>query len=103
MDAHLVFGLALLMQTTQPPAIPTQVSPPKITTLAPTTQPASLRCDARPWQRLVGRTVGDILTITLPLGTRVYRVDDPPSKAATAGQLTVEIARSTRVRRVYCS
>jgi hypothetical protein len=102
MDANLVISLAFLMQA---PAIPPVMPPMAVSKTAPTPLPsvAPLRCDARPWQRLVGRTVSDLLTITLPPGTRIYRIDDPPGKAVARGQLSVELARSTRVRRVYCS
>jgi hypothetical protein len=61
------------------------------------------RCDARPYQRLVGRTMSDLLTARLPPNTRVYRIDDPITDAVQSGRLSVEINRSTRVRRVYCS
>jgi hypothetical protein len=105
MGTHLILALVMV---TQSPSLPTKqvavsVTPPTqvATTQAPP-QPVA-RCDARPWQRLVGRTVSDLLTIKLPEGTRVYRLDDPPSQTITPGRLSVELNRSTRVRRVYCS
>lgn len=65
--------------------------------------PMPPRCDARPYQRLVGRTVSDLLTARLPQGSRIYRIDDPTTGPPVSGRLSVELNRSTRVRRVYCS
>lgn len=96
-------ALAALLQTLQPPPSPPAPPPtPPANQVVVVGTPAT-KCEARPWQRLVGRTISDLLTISLPAGTRIYRVGDPPSNAVVPGQLSVEIARSTRVRRVYCS
>jgi hypothetical protein len=100
MDAHIMVALAALLQTLQPP--PVSPPPPPANQVVVVATPAP-KCEARAWQALVGRTISDLLTITLPPGTRIYRVGDPPSQAVVPGQLSVEIARSTRVRRVYCS
>ncbi|GIU66002.1 I78 family peptidase inhibitor [Candidatus Phycosocius spiralis] len=61
------------------------------------------KCDARPYQYLVGRTISDVLTVKLPPGTRIYRVGDPLSSEVNPGKLTIELNRGTRVARVYCS
>jgi hypothetical protein len=103
MGTHLVLGIMGMMQAVSasvPP--PTPLTPPK-TIPAPVIPAPIGRCDARAWQRLVGRTVSDLLTVKLPAGTRIYRLDDPPGQAIATGRLTVELNRSTRVRRVYCS
>jgi hypothetical protein len=109
MGAHVIIALFALAQAnaTAPAAAPSvppkampasgAITPPQ----SPTTPQA--RCDARPWQRLVGRTISDLLTIRLPPNTRIYRLDDPPLATVVPGRLTVELNRSTRVRRVYCS
>jgi hypothetical protein len=109
MGAHVIIVLFALAQAnaTAPAAAPSvppkampasgAITPPQ----SPTTPQA--RCDARPWQRLVGRTISDLLTIRLPPNTRIYRLDDPPLATVVPGRLTVELNRSTRVRRVYCS
>jgi hypothetical protein len=109
MGAHLIIVLFVLAQAsvTAPPATP-QVPPkaaPASGAITPPQSPTTpqARCDARPWQRLVGRTISDLLTIQLPPNTRIYRLDDPPLASVVPGRLTVELNRSTRVRRVYCS
>jgi hypothetical protein len=104
MDAVLVVVLLLMAQvgptnTVVTPPIKTE-PPQQVVVKAATPSP---RCDARPYQRLVGRTVSDLLTARLPQGTRIYRLDDPQTQPIVAGRLSVEINRSTRVRRVYCS
>jgi hypothetical protein len=109
MGAHVIIVLFALAQAnaTAPPAAPPV--PPKAMpasgAIAPPQSPATpeARCDARPWQRLVGRTISDLLTIQLPPNTRIYRLDDPPAASVVPGRLTVELNRNTRVRRVYCS
>jgi hypothetical protein len=101
MGTQLILGLMMLAQaTTTPPAqpLPTVSKAPDAVVVQP---PA--RCDARPYQRLVGRTMSDLLTARLPPNTRIYRIDDPITQAVQTGRLSVEINRSTRVRRVYCS
>lgn len=104
MGTHLMLGLFMSAQAIQ---IPVTLEPAlqslqksEVSQIAAATVP---RCDARPYQRLVGRTVSDLLTIRLPANTRIYRLDDPPSTTKQSGRLTVELSRSTRVRRVYCS
>jgi hypothetical protein len=101
MGANMILvTLALAQATVVVPASVTSVPPPpKVEAVAP----VAPMCNARPWQRLVGRTVSDLLTITLPPGSRIYRLDDPPTGAVERGRLSIEINRSTRVRRVYCS
>jgi hypothetical protein len=103
MGTHLVLGImgmvqAVVASVPPPTPLPTPKTAPALAVLVPIG-----RCDARPWQRLVGRTVSDLLTVKLPAGTRIYRLDDPPGAAIASGRLTVELNRSTRVRRVYCS
>jgi hypothetical protein len=105
MATQMILGALALLQvavTPPPPPPPPPVAPPPKTSAATAVLPLP-RCDARPWQRLVGRTVSDLLTISLPKGTRIYRLDDPPLATITPGRLSVELNRSTRVRRVYCS
>ena len=102
MGTQLILGLLMLMQATSPnvapsPAPPPQKAPDSVAAKAPT------RCDARPYQRLVGRTVSDLLTARVPPNTRIYRLDDPQTQPLQPGRLSVELNRSTRVRRVYCS
>lgn len=100
MVAYLIFGLVILSQpsTTLPvTSVPTAKAPEVAQ------QKTSAPCDARPFQQLVGRTVSDLLTARLPPRTRIYRLDDPITEAIQPGRLSVEINRSTRVRRVYCS
>ena len=104
MGAQLILGLFMSAQALQTPVI----SAPALQSLqksevSQVTAALVPRCNARPYQRLVGRTVSDLLTIRLPANTRIYRLDDPPITANQAGRLTVELSRSTRVRRVYCS
>lgn len=115
MGTQLIWGLWVLVFIGQPtPPAPILAQVPKTTDISTPIVPSSqaqklvqiiapLRCDARPYQRLVGRTVADLLTAKLPPNTRVYRLDDPVSAANPAGRLSVELNRSTRVRRVYCS
>jgi hypothetical protein len=103
MDAHVIVALVSLLQTVTPPPLPSVPPAPTPANQVVVTATPAPKCDARAWQRLVGRTISDLLTISLPAGTRIYRIGDPPSKAVVPGQLSVEIARSTRVRRVYCS
>jgi hypothetical protein len=106
MGTHVILGFAALMQASATPQpAPTPPSPPstKASPQVNVAAPAPTRCDARPWQRLVGRTISDLLTVKLPEGTRIYRIDDPPGQAIASGRLSVELNRSTRVRRVYCS
>lgn len=102
MGTVIAFATLAIMQGVSTPTVP--VSPPALTAPASAAiTPSPQRCDPRPWQRLVGRTVSDLLTISLPTGSRIYRVDDPPLKSVAPGRLSIEINRSTRVRRVYCS
>jgi hypothetical protein len=112
MGTQLIVALAALTQAiAAPPQSPPtkQVAPvgveaAQVVTATPAAPlPATPVCDARPWQYLVGRTVSDLLTIKLPAGTRIYRLADPPSATNLAGRMSVELNRSTRVRRVYCS
>jgi hypothetical protein len=70
-----------------------QKSPPQI-------QP---KCDVGPYKSLVGRTIGDVLTLKLPPGTRIYRLGDPITQPVAPGRLSIEINRGTRVGRIYCS
>ena len=70
-----------------------QKSPPQI-------QP---KCDVGPYKSLVGRTIGDVLTLKLPPGTRIYRLGDPITQPVAPGRLNIEINRGTRVGRIYCS
>lgn len=104
-------GLIALLALAQASAAPVQTppvetppvqSPPALPAASPApATPAT--CDARPWRHLVGRAFNEVLTVRLPAGTRIYRVDDPPASAeARRGRLAVEIGRNTRVRRVYC-
>jgi hypothetical protein len=109
MGTQIVLSLMALFQATTTPVTAAtspqnavQPSPPPPPAKSQSLPPAS-RCDARQWQQLVGRTVSDLLTAKLPAGTRVYRLDDPPSTTNVSGRLSVELNRSTRVRRVYCS
>lgn len=100
MVAHLIMAVMLMSQN--------QVAVPIVAPVAGSSPPAAPsqsvpNCDARPWQHLVGRTIGDLLTVKLPTGTRVFRTLDPIDAATPRGQLSVEIGRNTRVRRVYCS
>lgn len=105
MGTYVMLAAALFVQAnlptnsmSTPPARPDSVAPaPALPTKSPAT------CNARPWQRLVGRTISDLLTISLPPGTRIYRLDDPIVTGNSLGRLNIEISRSTRVRRVYCS
>jgi hypothetical protein len=106
MGAQLIFSLILLVQVTPAPVATspppsTTVQTPKSADVTPTNPP--VRCDARPYQRLVGRTMADLLTARVPPNTRIYRVDDPQTGPVQSGRLSVEISRNTRVRRVYCS
>jgi hypothetical protein len=71
--------------------------------LAVTASQAQVACDARPYQRLVGRTVSDLLTARLPNNTRIYRLGDPIPTQSIGGRLSIELNRGTRVARVYCS
>ncbi len=71
----------------------TQKSPPQV-------QP---KCDVGPYRSLVGRTIGDVLTLKLPPGTRIYRLGDPVTQPVAPGRLNIEINRGTRVGRIYCS
>jgi hypothetical protein len=102
MGTLLTLALMAMVQSAPAPNAPIPVAKPA-ETIVVTPPPVAPRCDARPWQRLVGRTIGDLLTIPLPAGTRIYRLDDPPSKSVSTGRLSIEVNRSTRVRRVYCS
>jgi hypothetical protein len=70
-----------------------QKSPPQV-------QP---KCDVGPYKSLVGRTIGDVMTLRLPPGTRIYRVGDTVTQPVTPGRLNIEINRGTRVGRIYCS
>jgi hypothetical protein len=70
-----------------------QKSPPQI-------QP---KCDVGPYRSLVGRTIGDVMTLKLPPGTRIYRLGDPVTQPVAPGRLNIEINRGTRVGRIYCS
>jgi hypothetical protein len=108
MDAFLVAVWVLAAQAVGVPAPVTNA--PVSNAIAPAaaivvvkTAPKPPRCDARPYQRLVGRTVSDLLTARLPQGSRIYRIDDPQTEPVVSGRLSVELNRSTRVRRVYCS
>jgi hypothetical protein len=109
MGTHVIIALfALAQANAAPPPLAPQVptkAAPASGAIAPPQSPVTpqARCDARPWQRLVGRTISDLLTISLPPNTRIYRLDDPPLASVVPGRLTVELNRSTRVRRVYCS
>jgi hypothetical protein len=102
MGTLLTLALIAMAQSVPAPDAPIPVAKPveSVVVTAPSVAP---KCDARPWQRLVGRTISDLLTIPLPAGTRIYRLDDPPSKSVSTGRLSIEVNRSTRVRRVYCS
>ncbi|GBF57110.1 hypothetical protein PbB2_00770 [Candidatus Phycosocius bacilliformis] len=73
--------------------------------ISSTTPPvqAPVRCDARQYRGLVGRTLSDVLTQKLPAGTRIVRVGDPQLEPLGPGRLVIEINRSTRVGRIYCS
>ncbi len=108
MGTQLILSAFMLTQavpasTVPPPAkAQTQASAARQPSPAGQPSPAQL-CDARPYQRLVGRTISDLLTTRLPPNTRVYRIDDPQTEVVQQGRLTVELNRSTRVRRVYCS
>lgn len=105
MVTEIALSFLMLAQVATVP-VPPRVAPVSMTpaqTPAATVISVPVKCDARPWQRLVGRTVSDLLTIRLPPGTRVYRLDDPPLTTIAPGLLSVEINRSTRIRRVYCS
>ena len=105
MGTQLMLGLLTLMQA----ATPATPAAPATLTMPPSKAPESVivkaegRCDARPYQRLVGRTISDLLTARVPQGTRIYRLDDPQLQPVQAGRLSIELNRSTRVRRVYCS
>lgn len=100
--------IALLLVTQTPAAPVTKAVSPVVTAeetkaaVAKAT-PAARRCDARAYQYLMGRTVSDLLTAKLPQGTRISRLDDPPQGQIAQGRLSIELNRSTRVRRVYCS
>lgn len=102
MGTQLMLGLLTLMQAATP-------ATPSTLTMPPAKAPESVivkaegRCDARPYQRLVGRTISDLLTARVPQGTRIYRLDDPQIQPVQAGRLSIELNRNTRVRRVYCS
>ncbi|WP_395629995.1 hypothetical protein [Aquidulcibacter sp.] len=61
------------------------------------------KCDVGPFKSLVGRTIGDVMTLKLPPGTRIYRLGDPVTQPITPGRLNIEINRGTRVGRIYCS
>jgi hypothetical protein len=97
MDTHVIVGMMVLalLPMAEHGAAPKAASQKMIKT--------ATSCDARPFQHLVGRTVSDLLTTRLPPQTRIYRVDDPPTKVVVSGSLSVELSRNTRVRRVYCS
>jgi hypothetical protein len=102
MGTQLSLGLLMLMQVTSPNVTPSPTTPqPKAPEAVVVKAPP--RCDARPYQRLVGRTVGDLLTARVPPNTRIYRLDDPQTQPLQSGRLSVELNRSTRVRRIYCS
>jgi hypothetical protein len=105
MDKVLVVASLLMAQVGPTNTIvtpPIKTDPPQQVVVVKAVSPPP-RCDARPYQRLVGRTVSDLLTARLPQGTRIYRLDDPQTQPIVAGRLSVELNRSTRVRRVYCS
>ncbi|MEN9856342.1 MAG: hypothetical protein RLZZ157_1468 [Pseudomonadota bacterium] len=102
--------IALLLVTQTPTAPVTKAVSPVVTaeeTKAAVTKatpvPVERRCDARAYQYLMGRTVSDLLTAKLPKGTLISRLDDPPQGQIAPGRLSIELNRSTRVRRVYCS
>jgi hypothetical protein len=107
MGTQLILATFALAQTNMiaPIVSPNTIAP--VVAASPVSQAVEpnpqLPCNAGPWQRLRGRTVSDLLTISLPKGTRIFRVDDPPSGPIASGRLSIEINRSTRVRRVYCS
>jgi hypothetical protein len=106
MDTHVILAVAAIVQATVSPPPAKAPPPPVVTSQFPPAQRIAApeaRCNAGPWQRLVGRTISDLLTVKLPEGTRIYRIDDPPGQAIGSGRLSVEVNRSTRVRRVYCS
>ncbi len=105
MGTQLIFGLLAMLQASQeaPPSLPASAPQNEKAPVVAAETKMPARCDARPFQRLVGRTVSDLLTARVPPNTRIYRVDDPPSEAIQAGRLSVELSRNTRVRRVYCS
>lgn len=102
MGTQLILGLFMLMQAATP-AMPTVPASPPPKAAETGIVKAPTRCDARPYQRLVGRTVSDLLTARVPPNTRIYRLDDPQTEPLQAGRLSIELNRSTRVRRVYCS
>ncbi|MEN9856390.1 MAG: hypothetical protein RLZZ157_1516 [Pseudomonadota bacterium] len=100
--------IALLLVTQTPTAPVTKAVRPVVTAeetkaAAAKATPLARRCDARAYQYLMGRTVSDLLTAKLPQGTRISRLDDPPQGQVAQGRLSIELNRSTRVRRVYCS
>jgi hypothetical protein len=87
-----LLGAAVQAPATAPPATPPPAPAPKVAA-----------CDARPWKRLVGLTMAEVLAARLPEGARVHRADDPaPPRAATRDRLTVEVGRGGRVRKVHC-
>jgi hypothetical protein len=108
-----ILVLVMLLGIAGEPAVTpvqTTVSPSSVETSPAPATPPQVRpveqgkpCDAQAWRYLVGRSLSDLLTVKLPPGTRVYRIDDPVGKAIPANTLTVQISRNTRVRRVYCS
>ena len=102
MGTQLMLGLLTLMQAATP-ATPSTLTMPTAKAAESVIVKAERRCDARPYQRLVGRTISDLLTARVPQGTRIYRLDDPQIQPVQAGRLSIELNRSTRVRRVYCS
>jgi hypothetical protein len=84
------------------PIAPTQVTQPA--TPLTTAAAAPSQCDARPFARLKGRAIGEVLAVRLPPGTLVQHVNDGPAAPSNLAErrLTIEIGRNTRVRRVYC-
>lgn len=105
MDAFLSAMWVLVAQVSPTNGVVSPIVAPAtpLQTIVVTAPASPARCDAKPYQRLVGRTISDLLTARLPPNTRVYRIDDPQTGAIQQGRLSVELNRSTRVRRVYCS
>jgi hypothetical protein len=109
----LAFASDQIAKTEPAPTTPQAATPaasvaPKAPTVAtsaaqkssPQVQP---KCDVGPYKSLVGRTIGDVLTLKLPPGTRIYRLGDPVTQPVAPGRLNIEINRGTRVGRIYCS